>query len=70
MQKYSKNKKVNEKDRQTTKSFDKLYRKSLEDNVIDKNEYEFFWNNFTKDLDEAKIEPFFKQEYKNMSELF
>ena len=38
--KYSKNKKLYERDQLTIKSFDKLYRKSLQDNVIDKNEYE------------------------------
>ena len=35
---YSKCKKVYKNDHQTNKSFDKLYRKSLGDNVIDKNE--------------------------------
>ena len=36
--KYNKYKKQYERDQQTIKSFDKLYRKSLQDNVIDKNE--------------------------------
>ena len=35
--KYSKYKKLYERDQNTIKSFDKLYRKSLQDNVIDKN---------------------------------
>ena len=35
---YNKYKKQNEKDQQTTKSLDKLYRKSIQDNVIGKNE--------------------------------
>ena len=30
----------NDKDQQTIKSFDKLYRKSLQNNVVDKTEYE------------------------------
>ena len=34
--KYNKYKKQYEEDQQTIKSFDKLYRKSLQDNVIDK----------------------------------
>ena len=38
--KYNKYKQQNERDQQTMKSFDKLYRKSLQDNVIDKSEYE------------------------------
>ena len=46
--KYNKYKKQNEKDQQTIKSFDKLYRKSLQDNIIDKNEYESLCNVSTK----------------------
>ena len=38
--KYNKYKKQYERDQQTIKFFDKLYRKSLEDNVIGKTEYE------------------------------
>ena len=37
--KYNKYKKIYERDQNTIKSFDKLYRKSLQDNVIDKTEY-------------------------------
>ena len=51
--KYNKYKKRHEKDQQTTKSFDKLYRKSLQDNVIDKSEYESPCNIFTKNVDET-----------------
>ena len=40
MQKYIKNKEQNEKDQQTIKSFDKLSKKSLQDNFLDKTEYE------------------------------
>ena len=40
MQKYNKNEKQTEKDQQTIKPFDKLYRKSLQDNKINKSEYE------------------------------
>ena len=36
--KYNKYKKQNEKDQQTIKCFDKLYRKSLQDNIVDKSE--------------------------------
>ena len=46
--KYNKYKKQYEKDQQTVKSFDKLYRKSLQDNVIDKSENESLCNLFTK----------------------
>ena len=58
MNKYNKYKKQYEKDQQTMKSFDKLYRKSLQDNVIDKNEYESLCNIFTKYVDENKDESF------------
>ena len=50
--KYNKNKKLYEKDQQTIKSFDKLYRKPLQDNVIDKTEYENLCNISTKNVDE------------------
>ena len=56
--KYSKYKKLYERDQQTIKPFDKLYRKSLQDNVIDKNEYESLCNRFTKYVDENKSESF------------
>ena len=51
---YNKYKKQYEKDQQTIKSFDKLYRKSLQDNVIDKTEYESLCNIFTKYTNENK----------------
>ena len=60
MNKYNKYKKQYERDQQTIKPFDKLYRKSLQDNVIDKNEYESLCNNFTKYVDENKNESFLK----------
>ena len=37
MQKYNNYKKLYEKDQQTIKYFDELYRKCLQDNMIDKN---------------------------------
>ena len=40
------------------KSFDKLYRKTLQDNVIDKIEYENLCNIFTKSVDGNKNEAF------------
>ena len=36
------------KNQQTIKSFDKLYRKYLQDSIIDKTEYESLCNIFTK----------------------
>ena len=56
--KYNKYKKQHETDQQTIKSFDKLYRKSLEDNVIDKTENESLCIFFTKYVDENKNESF------------
>ena len=52
--KYNKCKKQHERDQQTIKSFDKLYRKSLQDNIIDKTEYESLCKIFTKYVDENK----------------
>ena len=54
--KYNKYKKLYERDQQTIKSFDNLYRKSLQDNVIDKIEYDSLCNFFTKYVDENKNE--------------
>ena len=59
LNKYNKYKRQNEKDQQTNKSFDKLYRKSLQDNVIDKTEYECLCKIFTEFVDETKNESFF-----------
>ena len=58
LNKYNKYKKQYERDQLTIKSFDKLYRKSLQDNIIDKNEYESLCNIFTKYIDENKNESF------------
>ena len=52
--KYNKYKKQYERDQNTIKSFDKLYRKSLQDNIIDKTEYENLCNIFTSFVDENK----------------
>ena len=49
--KYSKYKIQYERDPQTIKSFDKIYSKSLQDNVIDEIEYESPCNTFTNYLD-------------------
>ena len=56
--KYNKYKEQNERDLQTIRSFDKLYRKSPQGNVIDKTEYEKLCNIFTKYVDENKNESF------------
>ena len=58
LNKYNNYKKQYERDQLTIKSFDKLYRKSLQDNVIDKKEYENLCNIFTKYIDENKNESF------------
>ena len=57
--KYNKYKKQYEKDQQTIKFSDKLYRKSLQEKLIDKTEYESLCKIFTKNVDENKIEFFF-----------
>ena len=56
--KYDKYKRLYGRDLETIKSFDKLYRKSLQDNVIDKTEYESLCNIFTKYVNENKNESF------------
>ena len=56
--KYNKYKKQYERDQNTIKSIDKLHRKSLQDNVIDKTEYESLCNIFTRYVDENKNESF------------
>ena len=58
MQKYNKYKKQYEEDQQTIENFEKLYRKSLQDNVIDKNEDDSLCNIFTKHLVEIRNESF------------
>ena len=54
MQKYNKYKKRFQKDQQKNKSFEKLYRKSLQHNLIDENEYESLCKFSTKYLNETK----------------
>ena len=56
--KHDKNKKQNENLFQTIKSFDKLYGKSLQYNMIDKIEYQSLCIIFTRYIDEAKKESF------------
>ena len=56
--KYNKYKKQYERDQNTIKSSDKLYRKSLQDNIIDKTEYENLCNIFTRYVDGYKNESF------------
>ena len=58
LQKHDKFKKQYERDQNTIKCFDKLYRKSLQDNMIDKSEYESLCNIFTKYVDQNKNESF------------
>ena len=52
--KYKKYKKQYEKDQQTNKSFDKLYKISVQYIVIDKNEHESLCIIFTEYVDEKK----------------
>ena len=52
--KYNEYKKRFQKGQQTIKSSNKLYKKFLQDNIFDKNEYESLCNFVTKYLDETK----------------
>ena len=54
LNKCNKYKKQYERDQQTIKSFDKFYKKSLQDNIIDKTEYESLCNIFSKNINENK----------------
>ena len=56
--KYNKYKNQYERDQNTIKSFDNLYRKSLQDIIIDKTEYESLCKIFTNYVDENKNESF------------
>ena len=56
--KHNNYKKLHERNQNPIKSFDKLYRKSLQDNIIDKTEYESRCNIFTKYVDENKNDSF------------
>ena len=47
-----------QKDQKTIISFDKLYRKTLKDEVIDKKEYESLCKIFTKYVAETENESF------------
>ena len=57
--KYNNYKKQHEKDQQTFKSSHRLHKKSLRDNIIDKNGYECLCNIFTENVDENKNESLF-----------
>ena len=58
LNKYNKYEKQYERDQQTIKSFDKLYRQSLQENIIDETEYQSLCDIFTKYVDENKNESF------------
>ena len=62
--KYHKYKKKHENDQQSIQSFDKLYRKTLQDNVNDKTESGNLCNIIIKKLDEKKMNLFYKIELK------
>ena len=62
--KYNIFKKHYQKGQQTIKSFVKLYRKYLQDNVIGKNENECLCNIFTKYMKETRTEFFYNYEHK------
>ena len=59
LQMYSLYKKQYQKDHQPIKFFDKLWRISLQDNVLNKNEYEAPWSIFTRYVDEKENASFF-----------
>ena len=68
--KYNKYEKQNEEDQNTIKTFDKLYRKSWQDNIIDKTEYESPCNFSINILMKTKLNLFYKLENQNNIKLF
>ena len=68
--KHNKYKNQYERDQQTDKSFNKLYRNSLQDDVIDENEFESLCNIFTNMLMKQKINRFYKHEHRSKYKLF
>ena len=50
--------KLYEKDQQSIKTFDKIYRKSLQDDSFDKSEYESLRNIFIRYVDKTENESF------------
>ena len=68
--KYNKYKKQYERDQNTIKSFDKLYRKSLQDNVIDKVNMKVFVIFLLNMSMKTKMNLFYKHEYKNKIKFF
>ena len=68
--KNNKHKKQFEKDQQTIKSFDKLYSKSLRDDIIVKNDYASQCIIFTKNVDERKVNLFYMYECKSKDKFF
>ena len=70
MNNYNEYKKLFERDQLTIKSFDKFYRKSLHDNLIDKNEHESLCNILLNMFMKTKMSLFYNYEYKGKIELF
>ena len=68
--KQNKHKKQYEKDQQTIKCFDKLYRKSLQDNLIVKNEYESVCKILKGIWTKHKGNLFYKHDYKSKINFF
>ena len=58
IQKYNRYKKQYQNDQQTIRSFDKLYKKSVQDNVFERNDYESLRKTFSKYLNETKNRSF------------
>ena len=68
--KYDEYKKQYEKDQQTIKYFDELYRKPLQHNIIDKMNIKVYVIFLLNIWMKRKMNLFHKHEYKNKIELF
>ena len=70
MQKYNKYKKQYEKDQQTSKSIDKSFMKSSQDNLIDESDYESLCKTLLSIWMNQKMNVFQNHGHKSKIELF
>ena len=67
---YNNHKKQYEKDQQIIQSFDNFYRKLLQDNVVDKNEYECLCEILLDFWRKRKMNVFYKFEHEKKLKFF
>ena len=70
MKKYNMYKNQKEKDHRTFIDFAKVYRKSSQDNLFQKNEYQSLCNSFVENVDENINEGIFFHEFEHKKQVF